>query len=75
MNAQRTSAVDLYPGRHDQVFPRLNSAQIQRLTPHGLVVRTVADQILLNPGDPVRSMLVVLSGSIEVLRPQDIQPL
>jgi thioredoxin reductase (NADPH) len=36
---------------------------------HGFVRCAVAGQILLDVGEPVHSMLVVLSGSIEVLRP------
>jgi CRP-like cAMP-binding protein len=42
---------------------------MQRLVPHGIVRPTVAGHILLKPGEAVRSALVVLSGSIEVLRP------
>jgi thioredoxin reductase (NADPH) len=69
MSAEPTNVVDLYPGRREQTFPLLNDAQIQRLALHGVVRAIVAGQILLNPGDPVDSMMVVLSGSIEVLRP------
>jgi thioredoxin reductase (NADPH) len=63
------SMVDLYPVRRDQVFPTLTSTQLARLTIRGQKIVTVAGQVLLNPGEPVRSILVVLSGSIEVLRP------
>jgi thioredoxin reductase (NADPH) len=69
MIAARSSVVDLYPGRQEQVFPRLTGGQIQRLATHGLVRRVVAGQILLDLGEPVHSLLVVLSGGIEVLRP------
>jgi thioredoxin reductase (NADPH) len=69
MSTERSSLVDLYPGRRHQAFPRLNAAQMQRLMPQGIVRTTVAGSILLNPGEAVRSTLVVLSGSIEVLRP------
>lgn len=61
--------VDLYPARREQVFPHLTSAQLARIAVHGKRTATAAGQILLNPGEPARSMLIVLSGSIEVLRP------
>jgi thioredoxin reductase (NADPH) len=69
MSIEREGLIDLYPGRRQQAFPRLNGAQIRRLAAHGVVRRTVPGGILLNPGEPVRSTMVVLSGSIEVLRP------
>jgi thioredoxin reductase (NADPH) len=55
--------------RRAQAFPRLNPAQIGRLQRHGRKVATAAGEILINPGDRVRSMHVVLAGSIEVLQP------
>ncbi len=56
-------------GRKAQMFPQLTAAQIARLEAHG-THRTVAQgEILGEPGDRNRPMLVVLSGSIEVLQP------
>ena len=69
MNGDPSGMVDLYPGRRDQEFPTLTRAQLAKLEKLGRRMVTVAGQILLNPGEPVRSTLIVLSGSIEVLRP------
>ena len=55
--------------RWDQAFPRLTAAQIARLEPHGKRVRTRKGEILAEPGERHRTMLVVLSGSVEIVRP------
>jgi thioredoxin reductase (NADPH) len=60
----------LYDGaRKDQTFPTLTAAQIARLTPHGEKMAVKKGQILTEPGDRHRKLFVVLSGSIEVVRP------
>jgi thioredoxin reductase (NADPH) len=51
------------------MFPELTAAQIARLMPHGRKFRSQAGQVLVEPGDSHREMLVVLSGSVEVTRP------
>jgi thioredoxin reductase (NADPH) len=61
--------VNLYGQRRDQTFPILTPAQIARLTPHGKRVAIHKGQILAEPGDRHRKLFVVLSGSIEVVRP------
>jgi thioredoxin reductase (NADPH) len=50
------------------MFPQLTSAQIARLEPHGTHRRVNKGEILTEPGDRHRPMLVVLSGSIEVVQ-------
>jgi thioredoxin reductase (NADPH) len=55
--------------RRAQAYPGLTPAQIARLQRYGHRVATAAGQILINPGDRVRTMQVVLAGSIEVLQP------
>jgi thioredoxin reductase (NADPH) len=55
--------------RWEQAFPRLSLAQIARLEPHGKRVGTRKGQILAEPGERHRTMLVVLSGSVEIVRP------
>lgn len=69
MNGDPTGMVDLYPDRREQVFPTFTRAQLIKLARFGQKITIVSGQILLNPGEPVRSILVVLSGSVEVLRP------
>lgn len=59
----------LYGTRKDQIFPILTPAQIARLTPHGSRTAAQRGQVLAEPGDRHRKLFVVLSGSIEVVRP------
>jgi thioredoxin reductase (NADPH) len=60
---------NLYGERRDQTFPTLTPAQIARLTPHGKRIAIHKGQILAEPGERHRKLFVVLSGSIEVVRP------
>jgi thioredoxin reductase (NADPH) len=60
---------NLYGERKDQTFPTLTPDQIARLAPHGRRVSVHRGQILAEPGDRHRKLFVVLSGSIEVVRP------
>ncbi|HEV7611720.1 MAG TPA: FAD-dependent oxidoreductase [Steroidobacteraceae bacterium] len=55
-------------GRKAQMFPQLSSAQISRLTAHGTHRQMSKGEILAEPGDRNRPLLVVLSGSIEVVQ-------
>ena len=55
-------------GRKAQMFPHLSSAQIARLEAHGTHRQMRKGEILAEPGDRNRPMLVVLSGGIEVLQ-------
>jgi thioredoxin reductase (NADPH) len=68
--APESVPASLYDGaRKDQTFPTLTPAQIARLAPHGEKIAVKKGQILTEPGDRHRKLFVVLSGSIEVLRP------
>jgi thioredoxin reductase (NADPH) len=60
---------NLYGERRDQTFPTLTPAQIARLTPHGKRIAVHKGQILAEPGERHRELFVVLSGSIEIVRP------
>ena len=60
---------NLYGERKDQTFPKLTPAQISRLAAHGTRVAVPEGKILAEPGDRHRKLFVVLSGSIEILRP------
>jgi thioredoxin reductase (NADPH) len=59
----------LYGQRKDQTFPTLTPEQIARLAPHGTKIAARRGQILAEPGDRHRKLFVILSGSIEVVRP------
>ncbi len=60
---------NLYGERKNQTFPTLTPAQIGRLTPHGTRITVPKGKILAEPGDRHRKLFVVLSGSIEIVRP------
>lgn len=60
---------DIRESRKEQIFPRLTPAQIARLEPHGKRVRTRAGEVLAEPGQRSARLMVVLSGSLEVVRP------
>ncbi|HVO48605.1 MAG TPA: FAD-dependent oxidoreductase [Steroidobacteraceae bacterium] len=59
----------LMESRRPQMFPRLSAGQIARIEPHGRRVRTTAGQILSEAGQVHRDLLVILSGSLEILSP------
>ena len=56
--------------RKEQIFPQLTTAQVARLAPHGKKIRTHTGQILFEPGERNTPFIVVLSGSIEIVRPR-----
>src|ERR1700733_10167484 len=58
-----------FNGRKAQMFPQLTPAQIARLEVHATHGQISEGEILAQPGDRHRPMLVVLSGSIEVVQP------
>jgi thioredoxin reductase (NADPH) len=67
--APGAAPANLYGQRRDQTFPTLTPAQIARLAPHGKRIAIHKGQILAEPGERHRKLFVVLSGSIEVVRP------
>ena len=68
--APGTAPVSLYNGeRKEQTFPTLTPAQIARLAPHGKKFAIHKGQILAEPGERHRDLFVVLSGSLEIVRP------
>ncbi len=70
---------ELYEKRADQMFPKLSKAQLARLEPHGTRMETTDGQVLIEPGDHERKMIVVLAGSLKITVPgvdeQVIRPL
>lgn len=59
----------LYDSRRDQMFPRLTAAQLARMEHYGQRQRTQAGEVLAEPGNPHRRLIVVLSGSLDILLP------
>ncbi len=66
---ERPAAVPLgsLTGRGDQMFPQLSAPQLARLEHYGQRRAIQAGEILAEPGERGLPMLVVLSGSIDVL--------
>ncbi len=55
------------PEQVDMMFPRLDDAQIARLTPLGEQRRARAGEILYDQGDVTHGVFIVIDGSIEVV--------
>jgi thioredoxin reductase (NADPH) len=51
------------------MFPKLTAQQIARLERHGRRIRTTAGQVLSEAGEGHRDLYVVLSGSLQIVRP------
>lgn len=66
-------ARSLYESRREQMFPKLSAAQIARLMPFGERMETHADEVLVEPRERHRKMVVVLAGSVELQFPQPSQ--
>jgi thioredoxin reductase (NADPH) len=60
-----------FSNRRDQMFPRLSDEQIARLGPVGERRHVASGTVLFEQGDTNRGFHVVLSGSLEILRPVD----
>jgi thioredoxin reductase (NADPH) len=59
----------LYESRREQMFPKLTAQQIARLERHGRRIHTTAGQVLSEAGEGHRDLYVVLSGSLQIVRP------
>ncbi len=58
-----------------QIFPKLTSAQIERVRPWAKLRQVVPGEILFKPGDEHVPFYVLLSGSLEIVQPtQPTQP-
>jgi thioredoxin reductase (NADPH) len=64
-------ATDAYGGRREQMFPRLNQQQIDRISALGQRRQVRAGEVLYEAGDRNTSFFVVITGAIEVVRPVD----
>jgi thioredoxin reductase (NADPH) len=60
---------DLLEKRREQIFPKLTAAQIARLEAYGEHIDTYTGDVLVEPGDRHRKLLVVLTGSLELALP------
>src|SRR5260370_33850183 len=55
------------PEQLDEMFPKLDDAQIARLAPFGVERRAQPGEILFDQGDAQHGVFVVLEASIEIL--------
>jgi thioredoxin reductase (NADPH) len=62
-------AISFLESRREQMFPKLSAAQIARLQLHSTTTSANAGEVLIEPGDAHRRMLVVLTGSLELMLP------
>jgi thioredoxin reductase (NADPH) len=60
---------DIYEDRRAQMFPKLDPAQIARIAKVAEKRATRAGEVLFEQGQPGQNVHIVLSGSIEVVRP------
>jgi len=56
--------------RQAEAFPRLTPAQIARIEPHGRRRNVQAGEILGEAGEPVTKIFVIVSGRLDLVRPQ-----
>jgi thioredoxin reductase (NADPH) len=59
----------LFESRREQMFPKLTAQQIARLERHGRRLRTTSGQVLADAGEDHLDLYVVLSGSLQIVRP------
>src|SRR6266404_3419681 len=64
-----TTPLPLTASRADQIFPRLTSAQIERVATHGRTRAVRSDEVLVEQGDRAIPFFVVISGELEAVRP------
>jgi thioredoxin reductase (NADPH) len=60
---------DITTDRRQQVFPKLNDAQLQRIARYGERRHALAGEILFEQGAAALGIHVVLSGAVEIVRP------
>src|SRR5262245_17298507 len=62
---------DPFEQRREQMFPKLTASQVARIERHGSHRRIRRGDILIEQGAHDVSFYVVLSGSIDIVRPVD----
>src|SRR3984957_12098449 len=60
---------DIVAERRQQVFPKLNDAQLQRIARYGEQRHAPAGEILYDQGTSALGIHVVLTGAVEIVRP------
>jgi thioredoxin reductase (NADPH) len=55
--------------RHDHIYPTLTAAELARIAAHGRRRRVEEGEVLLQAGEPVTRLFVVVDGQIDGVRP------
>ena len=61
----------LSPERREQLFPKLNDAQVERVAAVGRKRQVEKDTVLINQGDANVPFFVVISGRLDIVQPTD----
>ena len=59
----------LTSSRIEKIFPKLTSAQIDRIAEHGRIRSVQPGEVLIEQGDTSVPFFVVISGEVEIVRP------
>jgi thioredoxin reductase (NADPH) len=62
--------IPITTSRIEKIFPKLTPAQINRVAAHGHMRMIQRDEVLVEQGDISVPFLVVISGEIEIVRPE-----
>src|SRR6267378_5796114 len=65
----QTMTATAAPPQNAEAFPRLTTAQIARIEPHGKRRTVAAGEVLGEAGEPVTKIFVVVSGRLDIVRP------
>ena len=65
--------IPLTAGRTEEIFPILNSTQVQRLVAQGHARSVHAGDVLIEPGDREVPIFIIISGELEAVRPSFVQ--
>jgi thioredoxin reductase (NADPH) len=57
------------PDKNEEIFPKLDAGQIERLRVQGRTRHAEAGEILVEQGESIRGIFVVVSGAIEIVNP------
>jgi thioredoxin reductase (NADPH) len=68
--SETTRVLPLTNSRTEQIFPTLTPAQISRVAAHGTARPIKPGEVLVEHGDSAVPFFVVVSGELEIVRPQ-----
>jgi thioredoxin reductase (NADPH) len=69
MGESSATTAAVVTARLDHIFPKLTSAQLARLRPHGRLRQVRGGEVLIEQGDTTVPFFAVLAGRIQIVRP------